>query len=564
LSGKSETEKSSKIYNTVVLKKERAIVKKNSLIFNIKKIILIAAAAAFTVSSAGCGDEPDDGSGYSFTCCLYNNPQNLDPQLATDKSSLMIIENMFTGLMAYNSEGNIDKGVAVDYIVSEDGLKYTFFLRDNCYWYTNGGTEFAVTAHDFVYAFKRIYDPVTRSPYREKFSFLKNAQDIIDGEADYTSLGVYAVSNTELVFYLDRPQADFLYLLTTAPAMPCNRQFFESTQARYGLDDESVISNGAFYMTQWSYDPYGNDNLIYMKRNYDNSQNDRVYPYMLTFLIERDTDEIDSNFSSSVTDCIVSDKEHNKALTDKYSSDSYEYSSAGLIFGDYCDDMPFEMKKALILNVDREGLKKITTPEYAPAYAVVPGSIKTGNKKYRDIKTGNELPFYESSYSLSSEDTDEFNISPEKHKILALADSDAGLLLKVAEGWQERLGVNIGVEYTDEDDYYERLESGGFYMAFTEITTDDNSLYYYLEKFISSINAERSVLDELDDMTLELAEGGAVSEKACSIENHVLSECCYIPLFYKKRFLGYRKNIEGLVFDPMTERVFFKYAKFYK
>ena len=123
---------------------------------------------------------------------------------------------------------------------------------------------------------------------------------------DYSELGVYAVNNTELVFYLDRPNSEFLYLLTTAPAMPCNKRFFEGTKARYGLDEESVISNGAFYMTQWSYDPYGSDNLIYMKRNYENSTADRVYPYMLTFYIDRDSSAPAENYDASVTDLYVS------------------------------------------------------------------------------------------------------------------------------------------------------------------------------------------------------------------------------------------------------------------
>jgi len=47
------------------------------------------------VSAAGCSKEEDDGSGYTFTYTLHGNPQNLDPQLATDRSSLMVIKNMF-------------------------------------------------------------------------------------------------------------------------------------------------------------------------------------------------------------------------------------------------------------------------------------------------------------------------------------------------------------------------------------------------------------------------------------------------------------------------------------
>ena len=69
------------------------------------------------------------------------------------------------------------------------------------------------------------------------------------------------------MFELDYPSAEFLQSLTFTAAMPCNQQFFENTKGRYGLDDKSVPSNGAFYIKQWFYDPYGSDNFIYMSKN---------------------------------------------------------------------------------------------------------------------------------------------------------------------------------------------------------------------------------------------------------------------------------------------------------
>ena len=154
-----------------------------------------------TFAATGCGnDEEDDGSGYSFTCTLHENPQNLDPQLATDKSSLTVIKNMFTGLMTVGTNGKIEYGVAKSYEVSDDGLKYTFVLRDNCHWHSSAGPEGLVTAHDFVYAFKRIFDPVMRSPYAEKFSFLQNAKSIMDGNMEFTEFGSSRQKTSSVLF----------------------------------------------------------------------------------------------------------------------------------------------------------------------------------------------------------------------------------------------------------------------------------------------------------------------------------------------------------------------------
>ncbi len=538
--------------------------KKNIFFNKIKSLLLAVIIAVPMFSVSGCSsDDHDDGSDYSFTYTLYQNPQNLDPQLATDKSSLMIIENMFLGLMTYNSKGRIDYGVASDYSVSDDGLKYTFTLKDNCYWYSADGTESLVTAHDFVYAFKRIFNPVTRSPYKEKFSFLQNAQSIIDGNEDYTKLGVYAVNNTELVFYLDKPQSEFLYLLTTAPAMPCNKHFFENTNARYGLDDESVISNGPFYMTQWSYDPYGSDNLIYMKRNSVNSQLDKIYPYMLTFLIERDSKAIAENFNSSLTDCMVTESQNKKSFIDMYHSEQYEFSCAGMIFGDKYDINP-ELKKVLSLNIDRESLKKMSSSHFSTAYGIVPRSLILDDKSYRQTVPDNELGFYEYSYNLKTDEIKKFNaMDPENMKIMAKEKSDDGLLSKIVADWQERLDIYIGVEYVNESEYYERLKSGDYFMAFIELTTLDNSIYYYMKNIVSQISMNKSMSEKINNRLDSILSGADTSSVISETENTIISEGLYIPVFYRKLSLEYKKNIDDLIFDPFSGKINFRYSKYY-
>ena len=529
----------------------------------IKSILLAVVVIASALSVSGCNDDYDDGSDHSFTYTLYQNPQNLDPQLATDKSSLMIIENMFLGLMTHNSEGNIDYGVASDYSISEDGLKYTFTLKDNCFWYSADGTKSVVTAHDFVYAFKRIFDPVTRSPYKEKFSFLQNAQAIIDGKEEYSKLGVYAVNNTELVFFLDRPHSEFLYLLTTAPAMPCNKNFFENTKARYGLDDESVISNGPFYMTQWSYDPYGSDNLIYMKRNSVNSESEKVYPYMLTFLIDRDNKAASENFNASLSECLVSENRDKKSIIDMNHSEEYEFSSVGMIFSNKYNISP-ELKKALSLNIDRESLKKIAPSDFNVAYGIVPHSLHVGDKEYRKNVPDNELPFYEYSYSIQNDEIKKFNsMSQDKMKILVREKSDYGLISKIAADWQERLNIYIGVEYADEDEFLSRLKSGDYFMALIELTTVDNSIYYYMKNIVAEIDMEKSVSEKVDAKLDEILSGNDVCSTVFDAENTLVSNGIYVPVFYRKLYLEYKKDMSDLIFDPFSRKINFRYSKYF-
>ena len=72
----------------------------------------------------------DDGADKIIRYPLISDPQNLDPQLATDSSSLMIIGNLYEGLFKRDAQGNVINGTAESYTVSSDGLTYTFKLRE--------------------------------------------------------------------------------------------------------------------------------------------------------------------------------------------------------------------------------------------------------------------------------------------------------------------------------------------------------------------------------------------------------------------------------------------------
>ena len=152
---------------------------------------------------------------------------------------------------------------------------------------------FPVTAQDYVFALKRILSPEMQSPYAKEFSCIKGGEACINGSASADSVGVRAKDDYTLEVQLDYPSADFLALMATTAASPCNEEFFLSTRGRYGLDDDSVMSNGAFFVRQWFYDPYGKNNILYMKKNYANSyDDDKIYPSFLSFTIEESASDI--------------------------------------------------------------------------------------------------------------------------------------------------------------------------------------------------------------------------------------------------------------------------------
>ncbi|MCL2486967.1 MAG: ABC transporter substrate-binding protein, partial [Oscillospiraceae bacterium] len=147
-------------------------------------MIIVAAAMALPLFS-GCSGS-NTGEDFAFSYSLTSNPRNLDPQVATDNNSLLVLRNMFEGLMRLDKDGNLIPGVAREHPEhNDDYTEYTFYLREDAAWSdvivdpkkTTTTTAPAdgsepepeappkrpVTAHDFAFAWKRALAPDTGS-----------------------------------------------------------------------------------------------------------------------------------------------------------------------------------------------------------------------------------------------------------------------------------------------------------------------------------------------------------------------------------------------------------------
>ena len=118
---------------------------------------------------------------------------SMDQHIATDGLSFEVIAATIEGLYTLDADGNAIPAIAKSYDVSEDGLVYTFHLREDAKW-SNGDP---VTANDFVYAWRRLVDPNTASEYAVIMDVagVKNAASVNAGESSLEELGVKAVDD---------------------------------------------------------------------------------------------------------------------------------------------------------------------------------------------------------------------------------------------------------------------------------------------------------------------------------------------------------------------------------
>ena len=181
----------------------------------------------------------------TFTYRLLDQFPTLDPQLNQDVSGFHVIRDLFEGLLGQDAKGDLVPGVATGYAASDGNTTYTFTLREDARW-SNGDP---VTAHDFVYAWRRAVDPAIASPYGWylELTEMVNAKEILAGETDPAELGVRAVDDHTLEVKLTRPLPYFPAMTTYATLFPAHRATIEAHGADW-TSPGNMVSNGAYVL----------------------------------------------------------------------------------------------------------------------------------------------------------------------------------------------------------------------------------------------------------------------------------------------------------------------------
>lgn len=224
-----------------------------------KKIFAVMMAVTIIAGSlAGCStpnasvEDKDSAKGSSkganiIRYSLTAEPPTLDPQLANSIPSATVCYHIFDGLMR-NDNGEIKEAAAESYEISEDGLTYTFKLRET-YW--SDGVK--VKAEDFVYGFQRLEDPATASEYAFIGMIIKNASKVNTGELPVEELGISAPDENTVVIELEHPASYFLSMLSNASFMPCRKDLVEEYGKDFAAEPEKNVYNGPFKVSKWAH-----------------------------------------------------------------------------------------------------------------------------------------------------------------------------------------------------------------------------------------------------------------------------------------------------------------------
>ncbi len=295
-------------------------------------------------------------------CEVDNPPTIIDPQLAQSEFELMMVRNLFEGLFRYDENGEIANGVIESYTYFDK--VYTFNISPRACW--NDGSN--ITADDFVFAFTRAVDPATKSPFASKFSTILNADIISSGAISPENLGVKAKDTYTFVVVMEKDDPEFLDKLTTAPFMPCNREFFNSCKGEYGLKKDKILTNGSYKLSKWNKEDfaarlyrnekyYGNftakNSAVFLSNNTEKNNLDMLTKSSVDIAHISPNDMVAANSAGLTTN-----QEDNIVWVIKFSA-----------------SFPADLRKALILSIDRNLYSGNLGIGYSAAYSYFPSSV---------------------------------------------------------------------------------------------------------------------------------------------------------------------------------------------
>ena len=242
---------------------------------------ILATSAALVAYSVLAADVPDDATladDQTFSYHEPDQPASFDPQLVEGVPGAHMVQQLFETLMIQDEKGNLVPGVATGYEANGDSTEFTFTLREDARW-SNGDP---VTAGDFVYAWRRVADPATASQYAwfVELAGLRNASEIIAGEAEPDTLGVEALDDRTLKVSLVAPKPYFPKMVAHTTLAPVH----QATVEEYGdarTDPANIVSNGAYVLDNLELNEYWSAGKIPEYWDADNVVIEEVLSYII-------------------------------------------------------------------------------------------------------------------------------------------------------------------------------------------------------------------------------------------------------------------------------------------
>ena len=348
-----------------------------------KRLIVAAFAITGAMALAGCGGGSKSAkkvSGKILTIEMGPEVESIDPALNTTNDGANYLTYLFDNLLRTDKDGKVVPSLAQKYEVSDDGLTWTFHLRDGLKW--SDGSDF--TANDFVYSWQRMVDPDVAAPYAETVLGMVEGYDEAIGKPDengnqtttpdITKLRVEAPDDKTFVVHMSHPTPYFDKLATFAALSPVKKDVVEAKPDGWTLDPKTYISTGPFKLAEWKSGSY-----LMLEKNENYWNKDAVKLDGIKCLLMEDQNAAFSAYESGDA-LMIKDIPTQEITTLQKRLDYRLDPQIGTYFIDLNNTLDefkdAKVRQALSLALDRKYISEtITAGTYTPAKGFVPQGV---------------------------------------------------------------------------------------------------------------------------------------------------------------------------------------------
>ena len=540
------------------------------------------STAASTEAATG---EESTGVASGFTVQLGSNPETLDPALnnAIDGANTLI--TVFEPLLLIDENNEVIPGQAESYTVSEDGLTWTFTMRDGLKW--SDGSD--LTAKDFEYSFKRLAAPDTAAPYAETVVGMidgyadatgnPDKQGNMTTEPDFDALNVVASEDGKtLTVTLSYPCAYFDKLAAFAAMSPVQQATVEANGDAWCTEPDTYICNGPYCISEW----IPSERIVLTKNpNYVGGwDSSKIVSDTITLLLLEDSSASYTAYNSGEAQLIkdVPTDEIPSLTKAEDGGDFYVDTILGTYYLSLNDQKePFNdvnVRKALSLAIDRDYVANtIMQGTYTPAYNIVGPGIVDENGMFYDNANGGKTYIsedYEANLEAAKQAlADAGYPNGEGFPTLTLSYYDNDTVKKVVEAMAEmlknNLNINVEVSSNEWSIFYDDVQKGNYQVAAMGWSADyvnpmsflplcktgdsSNNLFYS--------NADYDALVEQVKAENDPAKAAELTLQADAI---VSNDYAVLPLYYKSNNYLMHDNISGF-YMTASGNLFFKDVK---
>ena len=552
-----------------------------------RNIAAAAMAGALAVSLAACGSSASTGAANAtgeaadaaeagsngFTVQLGPNPETLDPALnaAVDGGNTLI--TIEEPLLIIDENNEIQPGQAESYEVSDDGLVWTFHLRDGLKW--SDGSD--LTAKDFEYSFKRLACPDTAAPYAETVvGMIDGYQDAIgnpdaDGntttDPDWDALNVHASEDGKtLTVQLSYPCSYFDKLCAFAAMSPVQEATIEANGDAWCTEPDTFICNGPYMITEWT----PSERIVLSKNPYyvGGWDSSKIVSDTITLLLLEDSSASYAAYNSGEAQLVkdVPTDEIPSLTRAEDGGDFYLDEIMGTYYISLNDqEEPFtdvRVRKALSLAIDRDYVANtIMQGIYTPATALVGPGIVDENGYFMDNANGGE-PYISDDYEANLEEAKSLLAEAgypdgEGFPTITYSANDSGYHIPVAEYLQQawgELGITMNIDKVEWSSFIPMRRAGDYDISRNGWSMDYNDPSNMLELFTTNNgNNDGKYANPEFDQVIEdsrVADKTTHFEKLHEAEDILMNDAACIPVAYYNDFWLQSPSLKGTWHSP--------------